>query len=262
MKKILSGTIILALALGLTGCGNNTDEVAKDFVLALSSADMEDAKELASEKVIERIDSIQKDCNTMESRELAKQTRAWSDKVKVALNDKDHKEEYRKKIKELEAEYLKEREEVGKEVKEIIKSKTSSSSQMTAELRAEIENITYQKLYPAILEMTEDRMALSGVKAENQDELEKVFAWAMLKETSFEQAAQELLEKNPVKFTPECVDKASDFGFIDDINVLEVKELSADEELVRLELVKKKGKSNKVDMHVEKIKGDWLVSDY
>lgn len=257
MKKTILGVTAITIAMLITGCGNNTDEVAKDFVLSLSNGDRESAKELASEKIMQKIDNIQAQCNMVESEKLAKQTREWLDAVRKVQDNKDAQA----KLKVIEEEYQKEKKELGKKMEAEIKSRYPDVTQMSAKIEKEVTAIAFKKLYPVALEMIEGKMSVGGVKAENQEQMERVLAWRMMG-MSIEQAARKVMEEDPVDFSPKCVDSASEFGFIDDINVLEVKELSADEEVVRLELVNEEGDSNKIDMHVEKIKGDWLVSDY
>lgn len=73
--------------------------------------------------------------------------------------------------------------------------------------------------------------------------------------------AQNIVSQRAGRTTPECVAKYTEFGNIDDINVIETRGKSPDKVSARLELINEEGKSNKVTINVEKIKGEWKVSE-
>ncbi len=254
MKRTILGVTAITIAMLVTGCGSETEEVATDFISALSSGDKEEAKELASTDIIKKIDNMQNHCNMVVSKKLENQTITFLQKVKKAEKDIKNKDTKNKdKINAIREKYEEKKKEL---VKEFDKGK-EPNHQFEREEAKEFN----KKLFPLTLEMVQDVIEAVDIEDENQEQMEKVIAW---NEQGLESgyASLRVIEETPVEFSPECVDSVSVFGFVDDINILEVKEITADEEVVRLEVINKKGDSNKIEMHVEKIKGDWLVSDY
>lgn len=74
------------------------------------------------------------------------------------------------------------------------------------------------------------------------------------------QLTRKVIEQKSLTPTKQCIDKYTEFGFIDDVNIIEVKEKSPDEMRVRLELIKETRKSKKVSISVEKIQKEWKIA--
>lgn len=58
-----------------------------------------------------------------------------------------------------------------------------------------------------------------------------------------------------------CLSKFISFANVDDINIIESKNHSADEVTVRLEIINEDKKSEKVSIELEKIQDEWKVTN-
>jgi len=230
MSKIFAGVVLVGTIV-LSGCsGSSAEDVAVEFGEALSDLDMQKAKSLAvNDKIVEK---LEKSCLEQMvhdvTRDVQKAFRSASKKHKKELEEfgKNMREKY-PNIQELSDE----------EKKEIIED---SSVEFIDILLADAK---YKKIATKVMQQVL-LSEYSGGKS------------------SLNKLVKDVVGKDSENYiTDECVMEYSAFGNIDDINVIETKEISADESRVKLEIVHDDGNSQKVSVDLEKIQDEWKVQD-
>lgn len=269
MRKIILGTIVLALGLGLTGCGNNSpEEVAETFASSLSSADMKEAKSVASEDVQKKLKRLSSICSQPVVKKL-------TDETIVVLNDMEKKSKNKKydaQIKDMLSQFEKDTVTIQEEIKQDIISKYGSPKNIPEELREKLMNEAFEKIADVTYPLVEKEFEIFDIKTEHPEEMKKIIAVFMHKGGRgtrvtrgnvhvLKDIVENIVAENPDKITPQCVSKYTEFGLIDEINVIETKQNSPDSANVRLELIRDDGKSKKVSINIEKIKDEWKVSN-
>lgn len=266
MKKILIMTTAVALsATLLTGCGNdNPEEVAKNFAYLISEGKIEKAKNL-SHDMDYTFEKIKNNCNYTEAQKLKNETNQFltslqeldkakdADKEKIAAIINDFDEEIKELKKEDKAQSKAFREKYGslrkvpkEEVDAYVKvHKMKMFNLCKATMVAQL-NVIDKKYNEKVVDVFAQSKANKELKIKSY--------------SPFEDAIEEVLARNPVAVTKECVSDSTEYGYIEDINYIETKELSPDKSNVRLELIDKNDKSRKVTIQVEKVQGDWKVS--
>lgn len=267
--RLVIGATVLLSGILLTGCGADTPEdVAKTFANALSSADIDEAKEVSTENTQKEIDRLVGACNesyyskltdeaakafnilnSKESSRLVIET-----KMNEIMNDPDMKKEMEEMMKSLTEQYG--------DVKKLPKEKQK-------ELGVEMmEKFTAKYIKPVIGDIVDTLKIELDHPDEVKDILTKfIMTESMGRRNRFMSKRDVILQivrdgnfENFKNVTPECVAKYTQYDFIDSINFIEVENESADEAVVRLELIDNKDKSSKVSVDVEKIKDEWKVS--
>lgn len=269
MKKILLGTIVLTLGLGLTGCGSNSPEdVAKTFASSLSSANMNEAKSVASEEVQKKLKRLSSICNQKVVKKL-------TDETIVVLNDIEKKskdKKYDAQLKDMLSQFEKDTVTIQGEIKQDIISKYGSPKNIPEELREKLMNEALEKMVELTNPLVEKQFEIFDIKTEHPDRVKRIIAKFMYKGGMgtrvnrrnlyvLEGIVGDIVAESQEKITLQCIDKYTEFGLVDDINVIETKQDSPDSANVRLELIRDDGKSKKVSVEVEKIKDEWKISD-
>jgi len=269
MKKILLGTIVLALGLGLTGCGSNSpEEVAETFASSLSSLDIEEAKSVASEDVQKKLKRLSSICSQPLVRKLTDETITVLNNIDKKSKDKQYDAQLKDILSQLEKDIVK----IQEEIKQDIISQYGSPKNIPKELREKLMNEALEKMVKLTNPLVEKEFKIFNIKTENPDKLKRVIAEFMYKGGRgtrvnrgnlyvLKNIVKDIVAKNPDKITPQCIEKYTEFGLIDEINVIETKQDSPDSANVRLELIDDHGKPKKVSVEVEKIKEKWKVSE-
>jgi len=262
--RLVMGTVIMSTSMMLSGCGSDKPEdVAETFANALSSADIEEAKEVSTEDTQKKIDRLVRACNGTYYNELVDEVvKAYtamnsdkSSKLKNIMNKPD---------------MTKNMEEMGKKFTE----KYGDSTKLPREKQIEIAKKMMEEFSNKYIKpMISDVVDTLKIKLAHPDEVKDVMAKFIMNEgmgkrnryTSERDAIFKIIKdgnfENPDNVTPKCVAKYTEYDFIDSINVIEVETESADRASVRLELIDKNDKSTKVSVPVEKIKDEWKVSE-
>jgi len=268
MKKIVSGSIVLALGLGLSGCGSDTpEEVAEIFASSLSIADINEVESVSSQDVKKSIKRLSVYCNEPEAKKLADETI----KVLNTIEKESKNEKYQEELKKVLDQNEQDMKKLTKEIEEDYISRFGSLKNLPKESKDEEMNKAMEKFVEITNPMIEEWFKILDIKTENPDEVKKIIAEFMIKGGKgtrvnygnldvLKNIVSQHLSKREAAITPECVAKYTEFGFIDEINIIETKEKSPDNTDVRLELISEDGNSKKVSIDVEKIKGEWKVS--
>ena len=269
MKKTLLGTATLTLSLLLAGCGSNSpEEVAETFANSLSIADINEAKNVASEKVQKKLKRLNIICSQSEIKKI-------TDAAIVVLNEMENKSKDKKydvQLKDMLSQFEKDMAEMQKDVEKEIISKYGSPKNIPEELREKLMNKAFDRLTGITKPMVEKQFEIFDIKTENPDKIKNIVAVFMYKGGNgtkvnrgnlhvLKGIVSDAVSKNPKKITPQCIAKYTKFGLINEINTIEMKQDSPDSADVRLELITKDGKSKKVSIDVEKIKDEWKVSE-
>lgn len=263
--RLVIGATALLSGILLTGCGADTPEdVAKTFANALSSADIDEAKVVSTENTQKKIDRLAGVCNESYyselTNEVAKAYNIVNSKESSGLdigkkmNDPDIKKEMEEMKKSLTEQYG--------DVKKLPKEK---QKELAVEM---MEKFTAKYIKPMIGDIVDTLKIELDHPDEVKDILTKfIMTESMGRRNRFTSKRDVILQivrdgnfENIKNVTPECVAKYTQYDFIDSINFIEVKNESADEAVVRLELIDNKDKSSKVSVNVEKIKDEWKVS--
>lgn len=263
--RLVIGATALLSGILLTGCGADTPEdVAKTFANALSSADIDEAKVVSTENTQKKIDRLAGVCNESYyselTNEVAKAYNIVNSKESSGLdigkkmNDPDIKKEMEEMKKSLTEQYG--------DVKKLPKEK---QKELAVEM---MEKFTAKYIKPMIGDIVDTLKIELDHPDEVKDILTKfIMTESMGRRNRFTSKRDVILQivrdgnfENIKNVTPECVAKYTQYDFIDSINFIEVKNESADEVVVRLELIDNKDKSSKVSVNVEKIKDEWKVS--
>ncbi len=269
MKKTLLGTTTLALALLLSGCGSNSpEEVAETFASSLSSADIKEAKSVASEDVHRKLKRLNTICSQPAVKKL-------TDEAIIVLNDMEKKskdKKYDARLKDVLSQLEKDMAEMQKEIEKDIIAKYGSPKNIPEELREKLMNDAFDKLADITKPVVEKEFEIFNIKTDHPNKIKKIIAVFMYKGGRgtrvnrgnvhvLKDIVQDVVAQGSEKITPQCIAKYTEFGLIDKINVIETKQNSPDSARVRLELIEGNGKSKKVSIDVEKIKDEWKVSD-
>ena len=268
MKKN-SLVVAFSITLGslfLTGCNSNSPEgVAKSFVESFSKGDIEDAKKVSAEKVQKNLNYVADDCLTQE--------------VSDAL-DKISQKDFTKKLSKDENKKIS---EAVKELKKELNKKDfqSLSPEKKREfLENKISEISKKYLVPKI----NDTIEQENLKLQDQDAVALALSNLVIEMEFFPElrrsssmfgfptrlSGEEMLN-NIIHFgkladygnvSPKCISKKYDYIVANDMNVIENEKSAPDKARVRLEIINKDGKSQKVTIRIEKIKGDWKVVNY
>jgi hypothetical protein len=264
-RLVISATALLSGIL-LTGCGSDSPEdVAKTFANTLSNVDIDGAKEVSTENTQKKIDRLVGACNESYYSEL-------TDEVSKAYNIVNSKEssglDIRKKMND--PDIKKEMEEMEKSLTEQYGDVKKLPKEKQKELAVEmIEKFTAKYIKP----MIGDIIDTLKIELDHPDEVKDILTKFIMSESMgrrnrFMSKRDIILQivrdgnfENIKNVTSECVAKYTQYDFIDSINFIEVKNESADEAVVRLELIDNKDKSSKVSVNVEKVKDEWKVSN-
>lgn len=270
MKKSLIVTFLITLAsLFLAGCNSNSPEgVAKSFVESFSKGDIEDAKKVSSENVQQNLDSIAEDCLVEDViNTLDKLDKVAKKDISESLDSGDNKK-ILKEVKELKKELNK-------------KDFQSLSAEKKREvLESKISELSKKYIVPKI----DNILDKADVKSQHPDAVKLALSNLIVEMSFFPELkrsssmfgfptrlSREDMLKNITHFgkladyenvSPKCILKTSNYIVANDINVIENEKSSPDKARVRLEIINKDGKSKKVTIRVEKIKGDWKVMSY
>ena len=271
MKTVTIGTILLAFGLVMTGCGSNTpQETAEKFVISVSKANLEKTNGIATEEVQEMLLNLSPLCNDDKVKVLIKESMT----VLSLMDQKVRSGEFNEQLKS-EARGLSRRiEEAEKTLKKMIEDKYGSSENIPKSKREEVTKAGQRMMAKSIMPLIDKEFELFGIQTKHPDDIKMIAALFMTinknggtrvtygnRQMLENIVLQEVKEKKE-KLTEKCINTYTEFGFVEDVNVLEAKVLSPDKSKVRLELIKKSGKSKKVSVDVEKIRDTWRVSRF
>lgn len=238
MKKVTIGAIALTAGLLLTGCGDDRENVAKDYVMALSDADIKEAKSLSDGKTLDRLDFYEEQCS---EKEIDSTIKSYYRSYKS--------EEFRSAEKGLSKDKKSEIDKIVKEAEEKIEAIKK------AKYKEEEEEA---KLYELIKEANEVLFDKLGIKVAPY--MMDIMAWDRAGKTTRD-SIKKVRETYSEEITRICYASQAFGNIVETINTLEMKEISPDKAEVRLELIDQDEASHKITINVEKIKGDWKVID-
>jgi len=234
-------------------------------VNAISQANLEDAKELATEKIQQKIKRIPILCQKSETTTLA-------DIAIPILNTMDQKERsgsYDKELNSYIQTFEKELKSVKQKFQTKMKAKYGSHTDISKVNREEVLNEGMKLFVEASTPLIEKEFELFDIKTKREKEVKKIAALFRISGRTkvtygnlnkLKGIVGKVLTENGSKPTPQCIDKLTKYGNIDDISIIEVITHAPDRSEVRLELVREDGKSKKVSIDVEKIQKEWKVS--
>jgi len=268
MKNTLLMTITTTLMLLLSGCGNNTpEEVAKTFAGKLSGAEMGDMKDIVTENVSKKILRLKKICGKNDEKKL------YDESVKVLdeLERKSKDKKYDSKLKEILSQLKKNTDKFQKKTEKDILAEYGSPKNIPVAKREELMADTLDKLAGIVEPAIDEIFDALDIKTKHPEDIKKIVTVLMTKGSGqmrptrrnmyvLQKAAQDVVSGKEGIVTPECVARYTEFGYIDEINIIESKQNSPDRADVRLELISEDGKSKKVSVDVEKIKDEWKVA--
>lgn len=259
-RKILGVVIILLFGFVLTGCGSSSPEdVATEFAKALSDADIEKAKELSSDDTNRKLDRLVIKCN----QKVVKDYYNEAIKVYHKLEEKnDHA--LMKKVQE--------------KIQKSVIEKYGSLEKAKEAGKGKSKKEMMQMIRPYMQDFLETYIKESDIKTKDPKLVAKLLTDALpnglgskrrsytlfgmdSRDKALLKAAEDYVQKHPEPISSECVAKYTKFGLIDEVNFIETKKDAADRVRVRLEIIHKDGKSQKVSVKVESIKKEWKVSD-
>lgn len=261
MNKFVKWITLFLVSVVLLGCGEDTPEdIAVSYVKSLSSADIDNAKEFATEKVHKRIDALEGLCNKEYYKELSDEVFRIEDKIRF---NKEYKKMFEKKAEKA-VEIIKSLMHKYGDIKDIKELPSDKQEEFLTELIDKLSELTEPIVSHVVNNLKID--------IKHEDIVKKLLSRyiakkAFMKRSMFQSKRDYLIGiiedanyADPKNMSEGCVAKYTEYGFIESVNFLEVKNESPDEARVRLELIDTKGKSNKVSIDVEKIKGEWKVS--
>ena len=267
-NTLLITTTILALL--LSGCGHDEPrEVAKTFAGALSSADMDEVKELVAKDASVSIVRLKTMCSKQDAKKLYTETVEVIDKI----DKRAKKDKFSKKAKETLATLEKDISFLQKEIEKEIRTKYGSPKSIPVEEKEKMMEIAFQKLMGVINPAVKKILDILEIKTEHSQDVRKIISEFMVKGGSqmrinrrnryvLQDIVEKVLLERKAGVTEQCVAKYTKFGNIDEINVIETIQRSPDIADVRLELISKDEKSKKVSVDMEKIKNEWKVSTF
>lgn len=258
-KLGLVATVALSGMFMLNGCGGGYPvDVSKEFVNAVSEADFEEARELFGERVQKLLSVVEVKCARDKYREAKADFREVMKKMRSLKSDKEYSEKAQKMMKE-QADAAKELTQKMRTYQEENYGKRPSREEklMVAEHFSEDIRDTQAPLISGTIDMIDIKLKT------DKDLVVEVFTNlapnGYLISSKLDQALIKKIGEKYDTLTPACIDKRTVYGYIEDINHLETNSEAADKAEVRLELINKDDKSEKVSLSVEKIKGEWKV---
>jgi len=267
MKTKYYGAILIALGL-LTGCGNNSaEETAIDFAEAISSANLDSAREVSTDSVHKKIKRLEKICLQKEVNELAN----IAIPILNTLDQNVRSGKYDDELNEVKEEFKKDTDTLKQTFMHNIQEKYGSMEQVPKDEREKITKESLVAFAKISMPLVEKEFELFKIKTKREDEVKKIAAQFMLEgrtrvtynnRNHVKEIVREILLKQNIKPSQQCIDAYSDYGIIDDINFIELKQKSPDKAIVRLELIREDKKSKKVSVDVEKIQEEWKVSRF
>jgi len=269
MKKIPLGTMIIISALLLSGCGKNTPEdTAEEFANMLSNTNLKQAKALTTENVTKRLLFLNKLCNRDETRKLTDASIAALSTMEKKIRSKEHEKDLSTALEK----FKNESNAIKIAFEKEIKLQYASVNDIPKEKYEKLFNDMAKRFSKASLPLIEKEFNLFNIKTEYPKDVKKVISLFMLSSRGktrvtfrnrfqLKKLAEKVIKEKALGISSVCVSKYTDFGNIDEINIIETKEKAPDKVTVRMELIKKNGGSTKVSMPIEKIKDKWKVSD-
>lgn len=261
MKKFYLGLIALLIVLGISGCsGNSPSDVAVEFVEEMSNLNISEAKELSSSD--NHIKSLEKVCAKEKAKLLAKEAYNFCYANRSAR-------EFKKYIGDiLENSMKKEMENaIGYSQEEIENMSETEKNALKTEMKPKIEAFQNKK---KILEMAKKAIDTLNIEGKNSENIKRLLVKMIPSRNGI---SPQTLSRYGVKFATEvlveegnnidgmCLSKYTSFSEVDDINIIESKNHSADEVTVRLEIINEDEKSEKVSIELEKIQDEWKVTN-
>jgi len=271
MRKTILGTIVVVLAFGLSGCGEKSaEDVAETFVLDISKSALKDAKKISTERVQKKIDKLPELCRHSQFKTLEGLSAVAITHLFKHISSGAYDDALEKMLDTFEVDLDKKKEEI----KVSLNKKYGNVEKLTQEKRIAMESEMIELVTKLYTPLIEDEFKLFEFKTKNEKDVKKVIALIMmggklqfgdyrlgLSGTELRTLVSKVLASKSLDVTSVCIDKYTEFGKVDEVNTIEVKETSPDKKVVRLELLKENGKSKKVSIDIEKIQNKWMVSE-
>lgn len=271
--KLRTFLLSVLFTLVTTGCGSDSPkEIAKQFVQQLSIADYANASKLVDESGQKKLESVKGFCAADASTALAKE-------VFSTIKTLEHCSYGTKKseIEKNRQEALKNIEGSLKKFQKEITEKYGDVRRLPTEKKKELaNNAIWDIVVPAASPLIRTMIQSCNISSPHEKDIASIIAsyFPMMKNNlhtnrrsymAIENLSKAYLlrgksETNP--FTRQCVDHYTDFGFVEESKVIEMKQPSPDKAEIRLELSLKNGKAKKTVLKLENIKDRWLVSDF
>ncbi len=271
MRKTILGTIVVVLAFGLSGCGEKSaEDVAETFVIDISKSALTDAKKISTERVQKKIDKLPDLCRHSQFKTLEGLSAVAVTHLFKHISSGAYDDALEKMLDTFEVDLDKKKEEI----KVSLNKKYGNVEKLTQEKRVAMETEMIDLVTKLYAPLIEDEFKLFEFKTKNEKDVKKVIALIMmggklqfgdyrlgLRGTELRTLVSKVLASKSLDVTSECIDKYTEFGKVDEVNTIEVKVVSPDKKVVRLEILKENGKSKKVSIEIEKIQNKWMVSE-
>jgi hypothetical protein len=269
VKKFYLIWVTLLIVLSVSGCsGDKPSDVAVEFVEKMSNLNISEAKQLSASD--RNIKSLEKACVKAKAKELAQEAYEIfkSDTLFKGIGGSIAFKAFQAigvevpySVEDFEKMSQNEREIARKEM---FKGMSESEIKLKMdEVRVKMEDKAFIK--DAIKESL-DSLEIAG---NNSNEIKELFIEMFLSDTlnrrSFSRngvkLATEILLQQEDTIDETCLSKYTSFANVDDINIIESKNHSADEVTVRLEIINEDKKSEKVSIELEKIQDEWKITN-
>ena len=272
MKTVTIGTMILAFGLAVTGCGSNTpSDTAKKFVMSVSEANLEEANGMATDTVQQTLSELTQRCRRDEVTVIMQEVIPVLNRMDGVLQSR----KYNIHMHNMQTDALTAYRTVDRELNKVYKEKYGSFGKLKEEqIQAMLEE-SVKKTVSIALPLVDKLVEAGKIESEHMDMgLLKKIASAFMATHQYRSLRVgyrdkavlskiiEILAVGNKEGTPlSCVNQHTDFGNVEEINLIEVKKMAPDKSDIRLELIYKNGKAKKVTIHTELIQKVWKVSE-
>lgn len=260
MNHVVATSVALASVVFLAACtGNSPEDIAKDYALKFSKADMVEVEKLVTDDVKKTLKSLERICTKSEADVLLKETLIVLDKFKEEGHNEKLKEMVETNVQNFE-----------NDPKLLELQKRTISKDASQEELEKLKNEYFELLLHDALKISSGIFEILKIQTENPSDVKKVIANFMLQNGNIERPkknynllkniTQDVVAERKNRVTLRCVSDYTEFGEIDKIEIIEEKKISPDQVDVRLELINDQHKSNKSTISMEKIQNEWKIS--
>lgn len=272
MKTVTIGTMILAFGLAVTGCGSNTpSDTAEKFVMSVSEANLEEANGMATDKVQQTLSELTQRCRRDEVTVIMQEVIPVLNRMDGVLQS----QKYNIHIHNMQTDALTAYRTVDRALNKVYKEKYGSFDRLKEEQIQAVLEESVKKTVSIALPLVDKLVEAGKIESEHMDMgLLKKIASAFMATHQYRSLRVGYRDKavlskiieilaigNKEGTSLSCVNQHTDFGNVEDINLIEVKKMAPDKSDIRLELINKNGKAKKVTIHTELIQKVWKVSE-
>ena len=260
-RKGILGIAIISLGFVVTGCGSNgPEDIVKDYIEAWDSGAIEKIVKFVDKETKDVIEHRMNDCVTSSSdsilnKELKKYLKevdtVWrTNNPFVAVNSvKKPSEKFNNELNKIAKNKSLDNNEKILQVGLLVLDQVDSYSKV----KSEMSPVAYKML--AFMLSNKMRMQsgdlFGAVDKYSRNEYFKALILEEMKKNDNEMIS---------KAEDACADRMFHPNTLDEVNIIETKELSADQKDVKVELLYKDKSSKKKHIRVEKIAGEWRAT--